>query len=272
MHARAAFLFTLMCAGAALAGCAAKSKVEAPSGPESALVLLEEQPAAGTLTANDVQPLAPGTETYMRIGEDGAVEGKLVVKREPTDRFGAAIAVSDNEGRTQFLRADENGNVVMTAVIEEADHAISLFDPPLVVAFAELVPRTPRSSQSKMRVVDSKNQSKQRESGKATRTMTYIRDQRVRTPSGEFVAKCVEIHFVADLKLADADETTMMFILPGVGEVAEVGAESVKVFGAFGKTVRHTSVLDQPAAASAANQPAPSPPKPAQSPIDAPGH
>ena len=131
--------WTLISACVALCGCAAKSKVEGPSsGPEPALVFLDERPAADTVTASDVQSLTPGMETYLHLGQDGQVESNMVLKREPTDRFGATIAVSDNEGRTQFLRADEQGNIVMTAVIEEGDQAISLFDPPLIVAFREL--------------------------------------------------------------------------------------------------------------------------------------
>ena len=278
MRTRAASLPGLISICMLFCGCAAKAKVEAPSEPDSAFVLLSEQPAQGAIAANDVQPLAPGTETYLHIGEDGQVESNMVLKRESTDRFGATVAVSDNEGRTQFLRTDEQGNILMTAVIEEGDQAISLFDPPLIVAFSELAPKTPRTSQSNMRVVDLKNPKKQKEAGKATRTMTYVSDQRLRTPSGELLAKRIEIHFVADLKLADADETTTLFIIPGKGEVAEVGAETVTVFGAFGKTVRHTLVLDQApaiAAASRPEQPTATPPPvpvPAHSPGAAPQH
>ena len=253
-----------------LCGCAAKAKVESPSGPDSALVLLGEQSAKGAITANDVQPLALGTETYWHVGEDGQIESSMVLKREPTDRFGATIAVSDNEGRTQFLRTDEQGNVLMTAVIEEGDQAISLFDPPLIIAFSELAAKTPRTSQSNMRVVDLKNQKKQKEAGKATRTMTYVSDQRVRTPSGEFLTKRIEIHFVADLKFADADETTTLFIVPEKGEVAELGAETVTVFGAFGKTVRHTLVLDQAPAIAATSRPEQQPPPPPPVPVPVP--
>src|SRR4029453_6821852 len=127
--------WTLISACVALCGCAAKSKVEGPSGPEPALVFLDERPAEGTVTASDVQSLTPGMETYLHLGQDAQVESNMVLKREPTDRFGATIAVSDNEGRTQFLRADEQGNIVMTAVIEEGDQAISLFDLPLLGAY-----------------------------------------------------------------------------------------------------------------------------------------
>src|SRR5262249_36510523 len=110
-----------------------------------------------------------------------------------------------------------------------------------------------------------KNRTQQRESGKAVRTMKYVSDQAIRIPSGQFQAKRVEVHFTADLKLAKADEQTTLWVVTGLGVVAEQSIEEVKVLGLTNKKTSRTLVLASPsglsaepaAAVSPASQPAP---------------
>jgi len=236
--------------GLLVGGCATQPKIERQP-PEPAttakavpLELLEEAPPIGSASANEFGLLAAGSDQFNELADDGSIKSRTALTRESTEQFKAAVAAHEGSQRTQFLREDEQGNIVMTAIIDRDDQAISMFDPPLVVAFRELPAGIEQKSQSAMRVVDMNNPSKQRETGTATRTMKYAANQRLRTPMGEFTAKRIDVHFTADLKLADADEMSTIFVVPGAGIVAERSTEQVKVLGAFGHTKRRTIVRD----------------------------
>ena len=94
-----------------------------------------------------------------------------------------------------------------------------------------------------MRVLDAGNTRRQRESGRAERTITYVDDQRVRTPLGEFRARRVTVHFVADLRLADAITRTTLWVVPEIGVIAREQQEDLKVLGIPGGTSRERLVL-----------------------------
>ncbi len=84
---------------------------------------------------------------------------------------------------------------------------------------------------------------RQRESGTATRTIEYVDDQVIRTPLGEFLAKRIVVEFVADLRLADARTTSTLYVVEGLGVVAEEREEEIKIFGVIGRPTRRTFLL-----------------------------
>lgn len=221
-------------------GCAQRSKVDKARGPHP-LQLLEELPANGSVKADDFRFAETG-QLYQVVEKDSRLGDRLTYHASKTDQFNATMSIAEGDLRTQFLRNDEHGNIMMTAVIDHKENVISLFEPPMVIAYNELEAGKARTSKSTMRVVDAKDQSKQRESGKATRTIKYDGDQRIRTPLGEFVAKRVEVKFRADLNLADATETSMIYLVPEKGIIAEQVLEKRKILGAFGDTARRTLV------------------------------
>jgi hypothetical protein len=247
---RGAAILTIVATFGLVLGCrsAAKHERDAPAKPQI-LVLLEQIPARGALAAGDFGLMRAGTPRFVVLDNHGDVERTIELTAAMTDRFEAGFSLSEPGVRTEFYREDDQGNIVMTAVHEAKDGAISLFEPPLVVAYRELPAQVKRTSKAAMRVMDAQDPTRQREQGRATRSMVYAADQRIRTPLGEFIAKRVEIHFRADLSLAKADERTTLFIVPapGPGNVAQRSSEEVKVLGAFGRTQQRTLVLTESA-------------------------
>jgi hypothetical protein len=165
------------------------------------------------------------------------------VRIKPTSEHRATFAMAEGDERTTWLRTDDDGCIAMTAVFEADDHAVSLFTPPLVVAFKDMQSGHEYSSESAMRVVDSKDSRSVRESGKATRSITYMDDQRIRIPAGEFIAMRLNVRFHADLKFADAFESTTLWVVRDRGIIARQSDEQVKVLGIGGGAHTRTLVL-----------------------------
>jgi hypothetical protein len=238
---RSCFLaFTLMFF---LQGCASKrSTTDRNRESQSALVLLEELPASGSVLASDAFPASPTSIEFKVLDDDGVPTGTVLLRTEDSDLHHAKLARSEGETRTEYLRIAEDGSLVSTAVLDRREQAISQFNPPLLLMPAEIPAGDQRRGEAAMRVMDSENSSKLRETGKAWRTIVYAADQRIRTPLGEFVAKRLEIEFKADLRLAEAHEQTTLFIVPEIGLIAQQSRETVKVLGAFSDTKRRTIV------------------------------
>ena len=230
----------------ALTACSAKGPLDQSRPVVRAFELLDKRPPHGTIRADEVFAEEAIDAQFDVVDEDGQVVGQVSVAKSKTKQHQSAFLRAEGDARTEYLRFDDRGNLVATAVIDHEENAISHFDPPLLVMPAELSTGAPQSAEATMRVVDAKDPRKVRESGRAKRVVTYAGDQRVRTLHGEFDAKRIESRFTADLKLADVDELTVMFVVPGRGIVAEQSSETVKVLGAFGSTTKRTLVRSTP--------------------------
>ena len=227
-------------------GCAAV-------GPDaSRYEVLSMQPATGSLTADAIRPPIPMQWTYERPNRDSETE-IVLYRRCPTQRFGADWVTHQGDERSEYWRADDQGNVVMTAVISYVDRAISLFQPPLIIAYRELSPGEKREHEVSMRVVDARNPSQQRESGKAKQTVEYVGDFLIRTPMGEMQVQRLDVSFIADLQFADANTTSVIYVADGVGPVVEQRLLTVKVLGLSTRRRLETLLLTpKPAEDSAA--------------------
>ncbi len=221
MHRQRRLLGTLVLAlgPVAATGCAGGSG-------SSVLHVLETQPPSGPVPAGDLYPMRAGRWIY---DVDGG--NQIVLERSRTDRFGATWMTREGDQRTEFWHLDDDGNIVLDATIDHQHSALSIFEPPLVIAYRELAPRQPRRDETAMRVVDLNNTEIQRESGTAVRTIEYINDERIRTPTGEFLVKHIEVRFMADLQVANAVTDLTLYVVPALGVVAEQRRESVKVLG-----------------------------------------
>ena len=196
--------------------------------------VLSSQPATGSLTADAVRPPIPAQWTYERPQSDPKSELAsefLLYRRDPTQRFGADWVTHQGDERSEYWLLDDQGNVVLTAVISHVDRAISLFQPPLIVAYRELSPGESREHEVSMRVVDARNPSQQRESGKARQTVQYVGDFLIRTPMGEMQVQRVDVSFIADLQFADANTTSVIYVAEGLGAVVEQRLLTLKVLG-----------------------------------------
>ena len=174
-HRRILGALLLVLGPVAAAGCA--------SGPESSLLhVLATRPPSDPVRSDDLYPLRPGQWIYDVDGSN-----QIVLERTRTDRFGATWMNREGDQRTEFWHVDDDGNIVMDATIDHQNSAISIFEPPLIIAYRELAPRQPRRDETAMRVVDLNNTETQRECGTAVRTIEYINDELIRTPTGEFL-------------------------------------------------------------------------------------
>ena len=222
---------------ALLCGCASQKQSD-PSGSE--WIVIQGGIGEGPITASALVPLEAATVVY---DNPDAPNEPITLITEPTNRFGAAWSRRDGDRRTEFLRDDERGNIVMTAAIDHADRAISLFDPPLIIAYATLAPGERREQQVRIRVVDEGNPQKQKETGRATQTIEHAGDAMIRTRAGEARASQIVIRFHADLRMADADTTTTLFIDADRGVIGRRREEKVVILGVPSRSSRETLQL-----------------------------
>jgi hypothetical protein len=232
---------TALSAAWLLAGCASPPSSEGPAEP-APFAVLESRPPAAPLEGDDLYPFRAGDRVQQIVGgEDAGL--RIVFSGAPCDRLDAEYALVIGEERTEYWAHDDAGNIVMPAVIDHEQQALTRFDPPLLIAGRRMVAGEPETIEVGMRVLDARDPRRQRERGTATRTIEYVGDERVRTPLGQFTAQRVEIRFRADLTFARAVETTTCWVVPGVGVVAVREEEEVRILGLLGERKHRLLVL-----------------------------
>jgi len=227
-HVRAGALLSALALVTLLQGCKSAPSLQ----PGAGLTIVRELPAEDVIGADTVYFDEPTNATYAVVAGEHKGTDRTFERRDTT-KFGASVKEELSGARIEYLRRDEAGNVVLTAVIDHANNALSLFEPPLVVMPAELPRGKPFEARTAMRVVDSRIQSKEKERGSAVRTVEYIGKRLLNTPIGEIECVQLRISFTADLRMADAETLTMLYVAPEYGVVAEQWSEVVKVFGAL---------------------------------------
>ena len=96
-------------------------------------------PASSTITPSDIYPLREGAWSWQIARGDDAGR-RFLRRRAATDEYGATWSETDDNGHREFWTQDDDGNLVMTAVIEPDDQALTIFDPPMVLAYSRLSP------------------------------------------------------------------------------------------------------------------------------------
>lgn len=226
----------------ALSGCVSHKAVDAQP-IATTFGIVSTRQAITPLNAETIFSLSEGRSTYALLNDAGDASDTVVVHRINTTDHGATIASSEDGRRIEFLRRNDDGSIALTAVVERADNALTLFDPPLIVAPATLAPGRPFVSESAMRVVALDQPRKQREHGTARRSMEYTTDALIETLDGDVEAARVDIHFIADLQLADAEERSSMYVARDAGElVALISVEQVKILGVIGRNSQRTMI------------------------------
>lgn len=235
-------------AAIAAGGCASHQ----PSTTSPALAVKSEsqatEPTSSPLAASLIVDLTPGEASFAIIDDKGAHGGRATIRTSATTEHGAEVAVAEGERRVEFLKRSEDGCIALTAVIDRKEHALTLFEPPLIVAPASLQPGETFSSEAAMRVVALDDPGKQREKGKAKRSITYVGDAMIPHAGGEVRAAKLEIRFDADLRMANAHEQTTLYVSrdasrPGV--IAQESMEKITILGAFPRTTKRTLVREQ---------------------------
>lgn len=241
-------LIALCWLAAILHGCAAAPGTDPGAGQvvdDERFVILETLPPDKSIAGEDLYPFRPGERTFLRL-DDEAVGAEVVYSGEPTDEHDAEFALAQGEARIEYWARDEAGDIIMPVTLDHDEKALTRFDPPLLIAPKTLQPGAPVEAESDMVVLDSRNPNQQRERGKAKRSIEYIDDQRIRTPLGEFRAQRIIVHFAADLRLADAENTTTYWLAPDLGIIARLREEEVRILGLISTRKRSVSVLVEP--------------------------
>ncbi len=229
-----------VCSLAAIGGCAGLS----PHGPGPGFEQLQTLAATGAVDVDDLYPTRSGRWSYAVTAGDNAGE-EVVIRRVNTLGFATTWVDAPGESRSEFWRLDDDGNVTLEAVVSHARKTISLFEPPLVVAYARLAPATPRRHEVAMEVVDLNNPARRKTSGTATMTIEYVDDRRLKTPLGELVAKRVVVSFEADLSLADVPRTTTTYVVAGLGPIVIEWQEDQVMLNVIRTRKRRTLVLQK---------------------------
>jgi hypothetical protein len=177
------------------------------------------------LPADAVYPATGGDWIYLVTAGVGAGE-RLAHRREESGLYDATWSDREADRRSEHWRLDEAGNIVMPAIIDHDDHAITFFDPPLISAYSRLEPGR-----------------QYEQSGTGTQTIVYVDDQVLKTPLGRLATKRVTVRFTADLKMAAAETITTLSIVPGVGAVVVKRRETVRLMGVLIRNRNQTLVL-----------------------------
>jgi len=231
----------LGCLAALASGCASP-----PAGEQvvddQRFVIIRSLPPGAAPAGEDLYPFRAADRTFLRLDGDAAGE-EIVYSGKLTGEHSAEFALAQGAARTEYWARDEAGGIIMPVTIDHDEKALTRFDPPLLIAPKTLQPGAAVEVEADMLVLDSRNLKRQREHGKAKRSIEYIDDQRIRTPLGEFRAKRIVVHFVADLRLADAENTTTYWLAPDLGIIAQLREEEVRILGLISTRKRSVSVL-----------------------------
>lgn len=223
-----------------IAGCASTP----PKAPNSdAFHVISSNSPRASIAAAQVVDLSAGETRFSVIDEDSESPDKaIIIRRESTNEYGSDFAIHEGDRRSEFLKRNSDGSVAMTAVIDREENALTLFEPPLIVAPALLKANQPFTSEAAMRVVALGNPAKHRERGTARRSITYVDDVLLRIGSREIPVARIEIRFDADLRFADADELTTLYVARGIdgGVILQLSREKIVILGTFPRTTERT--------------------------------
>jgi hypothetical protein len=146
------------------------------------------------LPADAVYPATGGDWIYL-VTAGAAVGERFARRREESGLYHATWADREADRRSEYWRLDEAGNIVVPAVIDHDDKAITFFDPPLISAYSRLEPGRRYEQTFSMRVMDERRPERQRDLGTGTQTIVYVDDQVLKTPLGRLETKRVTVRF-----------------------------------------------------------------------------
>lgn len=233
-------LSMILPAALSLVGCASKPLDQAPF-----FEILETSTPDSPVTA-DLFLLDNPTPQHYLVVKTNEEPREILQTQETTARFQSEWKVVEGDDRERFYRQDVSGDILLVAVIEHGENAISLFSPPLIAAYELLEPGESRTQDVAMKVVNLSNPSRLRESGRAIQTITYLDDCRVRTPWGSFPARRLSVQFSADLNLAKVHVESILYVVPGYGLLIEETEKTIRILGIFPQHENTIRVLMSP--------------------------
>lgn len=259
--ARAPHLLVLI----ALGGCAGDPGGGVGAGPREAggaplvrevapgLLVLSSTAPSGRVDGRDLQPRAGETTEWRVLATGGSALGApgetITVRATDLSRHHAALAVDEGGEQVFHIDGAALGEPALRATDTRSERSISHFDPPLLLGRATIAPGETIEASSAMRIDALEPPHRERDHGTATRRIRYVADEMVRTALGDMPCLRVETEFVADLQFARATVTTIRWIVPDVGAVAEEKKERIVVLGLIPRDSRRVAVRTTPIAA-----------------------
>ncbi len=222
-------LFLILPVTLSLVGCASQPLDQAPF-----FEILETRAPDSAVTSDLFLLDNPMPRQYLVVKADEESR-EIRQSHEVTERFQSEWKVVEGDDRDRFFRQDESGDILLAAVIEHGENAISLFNPPLVAAYHRLEPGESRTQDVAMKVVNLSNPSRLREFGRAQQTITYLEDCQIRLQWGTFAARRLSVIFDAELKLAQVHVETILYVVPGYGVLIEETKKTIKILGIIPK-------------------------------------
>lgn len=223
-----------------LAGCASTPSTPAVASPDAPLLAVGPAlPAEGSIAATEAMPLAPGESRWLAARGPAPTSGEAVAVDaavRPATDHGATVA-RDIPGETiEFLSPDQDGPF-LHAVLSPSDSALSLFATPLRLLPASLPAGAEHRASSDMEVLEAGDHARRKDRGRGERVARYVRDAEITLAGRTLRAKVLESAFTARLRNATATRTAELFVVPGLGPVAERWTREVLVLGLV-RTVR----------------------------------
>lgn len=220
---------TLLVAAAALAGCT-------PPKPSYLFRASPLEPQhAVALTGDDIVGRGRPDEQWVDVAT-----GRPVTERFPREGAMAVDGIGDEVKRYQ---RDERGGWHLVSVDSLVDDARSEFTPSLTIAPPRIAPGESLTSESRMLVVSLKDGAP-RTAGPARRTIEHAGAMIAELPSGPAVVQMLRIRFDSTLTSAQAQHVAELYVMPGVGPVAERTSDTVRVFGLRLRESTHEFVRD----------------------------
>ncbi|MEY5032175.1 MAG: hypothetical protein RL354_1206 [Planctomycetota bacterium] len=226
---------------AALA-CACTGCASAPARPADSFSAGALRPTVRALAASDLLP-ASGLDHVAHVTE-GDDAGALAVDRLVRENSGLVL-VRERDGRTDerlHLTESEDGLFRLVEVETLGESMRSVFAEPLPFAPRTLSPDAPCAGESPMEVRTVPGNTL-RARGTARRSLAIVGECDVEHLGKRLTAVVAEFRFDARLDAARAEVRSELFVVPGVGIVAERRREKRVILGILGSTSSETAVL-----------------------------
>jgi len=190
---------------------------------------------AVALTGDEIMGRGRAPEQWVDVAS-----GRALTERFP--EVGAMEVDGIGDEIKRYSRDDE-GQWFLESVDAIGDRSRSEFSPALGMAPARLAPGEIMTAEAQMRVTYLKS-GEARTQGPSRRTLEHGGAMLAELPTGPAVVQLVKVRFESTMTSAQAIHVSELYVLPGVGPVAERTSDLVRVFGLRLRESNHEFVRD----------------------------